>query len=449
MMQPGMMHPGMPGGPGCALPMVEPVLKVPVLMSPDPPAPCVSLKVRVPACVAPGQPLEYRILVENCSPLPAHHVIVRNALPGNARFVRASPEPHRSDPELQWHLGTMQGKSSCEITLILAPTNAEDVANCTRIQYEHGQCVTTRQAGSAPGTPPGVYPWPEKGTKEPGIGEPGPKKGPFTGEPPRVSAARLKLEVAAFEKLNINQPAKYTITVTNLGAGTATNVLVDSVLPAKLSFEKADNGGVFLAGTVAWILGNLEPGASRKVEMELKAKEVGQHCIRTRVLADRGISAEQETCTTFVGVMPSALLLEMFDRNDPIAKGAETSYPIWVTNQGLVPVTNLRVLADLPDGMVLIRARGPVDHKSLGKAITFEVLPTLEAGERKEYEVYTRAVDVGEMRFRIQITADQLKEGGPVHEDESTTVYADEDAMPVRIQQTSNRKRARIIPLDP
>src|SRR5262245_20168405 len=49
----------------------------------DPPAPMVTLKVRVPVCAVPGKELEYRYFIENNSPADAHHVIVKNPLPAN------------------------------------------------------------------------------------------------------------------------------------------------------------------------------------------------------------------------------------------------------------------------------------------------------------------------------------------------------------------------------
>src|SRR5207249_9197225 len=113
----------------------------------DPPAPVVLLRVRVPASAAAGQELEYRICVENCSPAPAHHVLVRNPLPGNARFLRANPEPAVREPELLWRLGTLEGGVKREIVLVLAPTASGEVKNCARVQFEHGECVTTKILG--------------------------------------------------------------------------------------------------------------------------------------------------------------------------------------------------------------------------------------------------------------------------------------------------------------
>src|SRR5262249_19604516 len=109
----------------------------------DPPTPIVAIRVRVPASAAAGQDLEYHICVENLSAAPAHHVIVRNPLPANARYVRANPEPSAKEPELVWNLGTLEACGCREIVLVLSPTGTGDVLDCARVQFEHGQCVTT------------------------------------------------------------------------------------------------------------------------------------------------------------------------------------------------------------------------------------------------------------------------------------------------------------------
>ena len=110
----------------------------------DPPTPVVAIRVRVPASAAAGQELEYHICIENLSAASAHHVIVRNPLPANARFVRAKPEPSAKEPELVWNLGTLEACGCREIVLVLSPTGTGDIQDCARVQFEHGQCVTTR-----------------------------------------------------------------------------------------------------------------------------------------------------------------------------------------------------------------------------------------------------------------------------------------------------------------
>src|SRR5262245_30832506 len=110
----------------------------------DPPVPVVTVRVRVPASATADQDLEYHLCVENLSPAPAHHVLVRNPLPANARFVRADPEPAAREPELLWQLGTLRPGACRKIVLVLKPTGAGEVRNCARVVFEHGQCVRTR-----------------------------------------------------------------------------------------------------------------------------------------------------------------------------------------------------------------------------------------------------------------------------------------------------------------
>jgi len=422
-------------GPVCDVtaPVPCPCEPVPTIapQPPDPPAPVVTVRVRVPGCAKAGEEVEYRILVENCSSAAAHHVLIRNPLPANARFVRASPEPHRRAPELQWDLGTMQGGARCEIVLVLRATSGADLTNCTRVQFEHGECVTTRIAGSAPVAPKGPS------TKE-----------PSTKEPPSIPGgkAKLGLTMSGPEQQFINIPAQYFITVKNVGTAPATNVLIADKLPDGTTFVRADQNGQFAEGQVAWIVGTLEAGTSKTVELVLRAKGAGKICNKARVEADGGLKAEAEACTIFKGA--SALLLEMVDRKDPIPVGGDTSYPIMVLNQGHLPVKNIRIKAFISPAMKLVKADGPTKYQVGSKTpdgyqvLIFEPLPGLEVGAKVEYEVYVQAVRPADARFKIEMSAD-YQEAGPVRQEESTTIFPENGNAPRRPGLETRLRRAK------
>ena len=112
----------------------------------DPPAPFVTIRVRVSAQASPNDELEYRILVENHSPAEAHQVRVRNNIPTNAKFLRATPPPDSLEGELIWKIGSLPGNSSKEIKLIVMVTGTGEVDCISRVQYEHGQAVKTQLA---------------------------------------------------------------------------------------------------------------------------------------------------------------------------------------------------------------------------------------------------------------------------------------------------------------
>ncbi|MBM4073139.1 MAG: DUF11 domain-containing protein [Planctomycetes bacterium] len=443
----------LPPAPPCppACPVVAP-LPVTLPCLDDPPAPVVKLKVRVPACAPQGKVLLYRILVENCSPGAAHHVIVRNPLPANAKFVHANPAPTQATAkELSWKLGTMHGGEVRVIELALAPTSSDDVHNCTRVQFEYGQCVTTRQAKAPGDFPPDFVP-PDKlpPDKLPPDKLPPDKLPPDKKPKDKGEVGKLIMSMSGPKQHAINVAAHYFITVANAGKAAATNVIISSAIPEGMKFMRADQGGKLVDKQIAWLLGTLEPGAARTVEMFLQASAAGEVCLKARALADKGLSAEADFCTIFGGA--SALGLEMIDRKDPVKLGDDTSYSIVVINQGKVPITNLRIKVLLPEGLVLVRATGPSDpQKDLGAKtpdgypLEFAPLANLAPGASVEYEVFVAAAQVGDMRFKVEMSADQLP-SGPVFETESTHVYSEEGAggvQPPLLQTRLRRKTVR------
>jgi uncharacterized repeat protein (TIGR01451 family) len=391
----------------------------------DPPVPVVVLKVRVAACAEAGQEIEYHLCVENCSPAPAYHVLVHNAVPKNARFVRAVPPPTRTDPELQWDLGTLEPQAKCEIVLVLAATGTDDVKNCARVQFEYGQCVITRIARTGP--LPGGVPEPAKIPAVP------------AGE------AKLSLAVNGPKEGVLNQPATFEITASNAGTAAAVNVLVTGFLPEKTKYLSASDSGRMHANQIAWLLGDLPPGASRTVKLSLQPEAAGEICVKATALADPALKASAESCTLVRGA--SAMLLNLRDTRDPLPVGGETSYSIVALNQGQAPITNLVIKALIPPEMSLLSAKGPVDNKleaptKAGQMLLYEPLANLEPGGKREYEVYVKAVRAGDVRFKIEMTADQLKTGGPVHQEESTRVYPQESPAaepPVAVPQKRSK----------
>jgi uncharacterized repeat protein (TIGR01451 family) len=392
-------------------PIVEPSLLMPLAtecLPKDPATPVVKVKVRVPACSGPGEPIEYRICVENCSPAEAHHVVLKNPLPANAKFVRADPEPTALVPELRWEMGTIGGGACREVVLVLQPTNREDVKNCTRVQFEHGQCVVTRQAGFMPGAP-----MPLAKDEQP----------------------KLSVTIDGHKRQYVNLGSHYFVTVANTGKTRATNVLVSCLLAEQTKFVRASHDWKFGEGQVAWVLGDLDPGMQRTVELVVKATAEGEFCVKAGAQADLGAFAQAEACTQFLGV--SALHVEMTDREDPVVVGGKTSYPILIRNTGSAAVTNVRIKALIPPALGLLDVKGPTKHQAgdkvkEGEWIEMGPIAKLAAMSSQSYEIFVEAKKAGPTRLHIEVSADQL-ERGPVIEDESTTLF--EDELPLKKKQ--------------
>ena len=380
----------------------------------DPPPPVVKIKVRVPLCAEPGQGIEYRICVENCSTAEAHHVMVKNALPTNAKFVKADPAPTKQEPELQWNLGTIGGGAVREIILVLQPTNTHDVKNCARVQFEHGQCVVTRQAARGAG----------------GAGD----RPPIISTIPDADMPVLDLVIAGLKDQFANLPVKYHFTLTNKGKTKALNTQLSVRVPDQLKVVKASDPGVAVENIIVWNLGHLEPGATKLMELTLRATDKGEFCFKATAKADMGVMIEKEYCTKFAS--SSAMAVEMFGRKGAVFVGDKTSYPITIISQGSEPLTNIDVRAFIPDALRLDRANAAYDELEPavgGKWIKFKNLPKIEGGARASYEIFVEAMKAGVTRFHIEVRADQLEAGhGPVIEQEITNVVDDRDRLKVK-----------------
>jgi uncharacterized repeat protein (TIGR01451 family) len=453
----------------------------------EPPVPVVAISVHVPAHGAVGQELEYRIHVANRSAAAAHHVEVRDRLPANARFVRANPEPAAGEPELLWQLGTLEAGAQRDIVLVLMPTGQDDITNCARVQFEHGQCVTTRiarprlslrkkgpseavvndvltyrlivtntgmvevtgvrlsdslAAGLEHASGHNALTW-DLGTLGPGQSRS--VEYQVTARSPgklcnqaavvatgglrevaencvAVTEAKLSLTVVGPARLYVNAAATYQLTVTNSGTTPLRQVQLVVPLPAQTTFARANAGGSLANGQVHWGIGPLAPGASRTVELVLRARSPGMICPQATASAERGLAVQAQACTDFIGV--GGLLLVVVDTDDPVAVGAETRYIINLRNQGTAPITNIRMEARVPEQMEIVRVQGPTNHRKEGQTIHLQPLNLAPRAEAR-YVVTVRAKTPGDARFKVDLWADQLTAGIPVHEEESTAIYTD------------------------
>ncbi len=238
-----------------------------------------------------------------------------------------------------------------------------------------------------------------------------------------VIMPKLDLEVNGPKLRYLGRPARFTIKVTNPGDAPATNVMVSDVIPAGFKFEGAPEGGRhdFSTRTVSWFVGDLEPGKSREVHLDLMAVNPGEHAHKVSAQAARGLKAENEALTRVEGL--SAILLEVVDTQDPIEVGADTSYEIRITNTGTKTETDIRLSCTLPEQMQLKGAQGPVRFQEQGKVIAFEALPKLAPRADAIYRVFVKAMAPGNVRFKTQITSTNLQD--PVSEQEATRIYQD------------------------
>jgi uncharacterized repeat protein (TIGR01451 family) len=407
--------------------------------------PVVALRVRVPAVSAPNAELQYRILVENTSRANAHHVIVRNPLPANVVFVRATPEPSEKGPELRWSLDTLAPGAHKEIVLVLKPTGGTEIRNCARVQYDHGEIVTTR-LGEDPAAPPA--PMPPPASPAPSlVAAPVSVAPPIPVAPPTVEAGKAELLMRIVgppqQIVRVGPAVDFRTDVKNVGTVTAKSVVLTNTLPAGLDFSTSkpsvsrDEKGV-----VSWNLGDIPPGQTRSVTCTALPLKVGAYTVRAEARDAAGGNGEA-TSNLAVGeprlsIVTAGPTIRLINR--------PASYVTTVTNTGTMPVANVVVKSEITEGMTLLRSTGggfisPKQHRldsKLNRNVDYQEirwsLGTLAAGEKRRIEMVLQTANTGTLDHIVWAEAGpDLKERSDVR-----TTFEEATGMSLEIVKTDD-----------
>jgi uncharacterized repeat protein (TIGR01451 family) len=221
----------------------------------------------------------------------------------------------------------------------------------------------------------------------------------------------------------VGRGASYVLTVTNDGSAVSNNVRVTHRVPDGFKFVSADRGGQYESQkqTINWFVGRMEPGQSVQLKVDLEAMKLGNHTHVVAAVSEHGATSEAKFDTTVDGA--SSLVLEVVDLDDPVEVGAETAYEIRVKNEGSKAAQNVAVGCELPEGVVLVGAKGPMEHRVTGGQILFQTLKELEPGKTALYRVHVRGAVAGSHRFRAQLKSDSSNE--PLTFEELTKFYGE------------------------
>jgi hypothetical protein len=135
--------------------------------------------------------------------------------------------------------------------------------------------------------------------------------------------------------------------------------------------------------------------------------------------ADGGLNAKAELPVAVEGI--PAISLEVSDPDDPAPVGSDAMYEIRVLNQGTCPCTGIQIVAVMPDGMEVREVAAPAPYKVLGQQVQFAPYARLATKADIMYRVKVRSSKPGDVRFRVQLTCDQLQQ--PVVKEESSRFY--------------------------
>ncbi|MER3415937.1 MAG: hypothetical protein C4297_06965 [Gemmataceae bacterium] len=253
----------------CRKPWCGPPAVPRVVEAAEVPPPVVVVHVQAPAHSDSAE-VEYVILVENRSAMPAYRLTVYDRLPSNTRFVRSDPPATVQGDELQWALGTLPGSSKKQIHLTVAVTGPGDVHNCVRVTYEHGVCVTTTRPPTTPTTP-----------------------------------AALSLQLTdSVDPVQLGEETRYDLVLRNRGQQPATDVRLIVSVPPELAIVRVQGPVDHRkeGQTIAYDPFTLPGGTETVFRISVKAIKPGKVRVRAQLSSDALPSGpvRQEEATTIL-----------------------------------------------------------------------------------------------------------------------------------------------------
>ena len=239
-----------------------------------------------------------------------------------------------------------------------------------------------------------------------------------------VLAPKLDVAVEGPKRRYLERQATYEFSVSNPGTASAHQVELVASLPQGLKFVSANNAGYYEESTrtVRWRLEELPANETGSVKLVTLPVEAGQHALRLRGTAQKGLIVEKEQPVQVEGI--AAILFQVAETVDPLPVGGETTYEIHVVNQGSKAAGRVRLEVNLPPELKPLAAEGPTRYGLAGNRVIFDDLAQLAPKAQTTYRVRVKALRPGDLRTSFQLLTDDMER--PVTKEESTRVYADD-----------------------
>jgi len=197
-------------------------------------------------------------------------------------------------------------------------------------------------------------------------------KGPVPG------AADLALGMTASALTNVaTSNLTYTLTVTNYGPSTSSNVVVTDLLPAGtvLASTNASQGTITnVAGLVTWQVGSLTNSAIAMLALVVQTSVPGPITNSATVSAatsDPNLDDNSASVVTTIIAPTADLALGLADSPDPVLTGYNLTYTLTVSNLGPATATGVMVVDTLPPTVNFVSASPSSNYTVVGQVVTF------------------------------------------------------------------------------
>ncbi|MDR2171399.1 MAG: DUF11 domain-containing protein [Planctomycetaceae bacterium] len=231
----------------------------------------------------------------------------------------------------------------------------------------------------------------------------------------------LDLKIAGAKQRFLERKSDFKLIISNTGTAPAQGVDLKLALPVAMQFVSTNQSGVYepATHTVHWALEELPADATGEIDLVLMPAKIGNYSLKFAGNGKNNLKAETSHAIAIDGI--SAISFEIAGDANLVEMGKDAVYEIKVANKGTKSAGNVRVNAQLSNGMSFVNAEGPVRHQSKNGVVQFEPLGQLDAKGEKIYKIAARCDADGDHRITVQIISDDLDK--PITKEESTRVF--------------------------
>ncbi|MGE3778014.1 MAG: hypothetical protein AB7F89_12570, partial [Pirellulaceae bacterium] len=188
-------------------------------------------------------------------------------------------------------------------------------------------------------------------------------------------------------------------------------------------------------------LGRLDPGQTLAIDFATVADRAGTVAYRAVVGyvcaegegKERAVTTQALTRTDLIAL--PALAIGVTDDKDPVAVGDELVYTIGVQNEGEAADQQIRVTAELAEGLKLVEASGETEGEQKGQTITFKPVTELAPGDQVQWKIRTKVTKQSEAQLTAKVTSKNRQREATA--EEPTRLFNAQDSSQQKQSSTS------------
>lgn len=323
----------------------------------------ISLAKTAPAETIVGDNLTYEITATNDGEGGLSDIVVRDTLPASLTYVSSNPEATvGADGTVSWLIANLDAGSSATLSVVATTGEPGELVNTTTAEASEGATATAQATTLVTMSELGI-------TKT------------------VDNATRL-----------LGEPSVFTISVSNNGNATASNIVVVDTLPASFAqVSSTPEGSQADDGSWQWTIASIEAGATESITLNATASEAGSFT-NSATATERGVTVSAEAS---VNVLQPAVSLTKTGGSVMYVEG-ERDYTITATNTGTANLTEVTITDNIPAEMSYVSSDS---NGTEAEGVVTWSIGNLDAGESVAVSLSLRGESVGEVINTASVTS--------------------------------------------